>query len=423
MEKVDEAKSTCCGKCGHMHVKGTSCPKPFLTGKRHCRNRKNEDVIKGSLAELINNIESPHKFNHEYNTSDYLTSALYEIILNIDNAVETSGDLYEGIFKVGNIIYKYSIDNIDNPYEEGKSIVNISFEELNNPSGKNLPTGNAKENYIKILSTMYKIIVDFINIKSPEYIGISSLDKSGYWKIYNNLVKTNKLKGYNRKNSGLTFRNKQGDTGKIIILKKNKELKEELCCSRKIINEGPELIKESLISEGLLYHIDNNLPLRENTYRPLSDNYFKLFKEARKLYTEGLLKVKKEDAELLESNIGEFDVYNGVTVPLDYIFDIDELINEIKHRGKNIELNKPKRGGTKKFYVYVKTPGGNIKKISFGDTTGLKAKLNNPKARQSFAKRHNCANKNDKTKAGYWSCRLPRYAKMLGFKTSFGGFW
>lgn len=36
---LNEEKSTCCGKCGHYHVKGTSCPKPFLTGKRHCRNR------------------------------------------------------------------------------------------------------------------------------------------------------------------------------------------------------------------------------------------------------------------------------------------------------------------------------------------------------------------------------------------------
>ena len=35
-----EGTSTCCGKCGHKHVKGTSCPKPFLTGARHCRNRK-----------------------------------------------------------------------------------------------------------------------------------------------------------------------------------------------------------------------------------------------------------------------------------------------------------------------------------------------------------------------------------------------
>lgn len=36
---VNEGVSTCCGRCGHKHVKGTSCPKPYLTGKRHCRNR------------------------------------------------------------------------------------------------------------------------------------------------------------------------------------------------------------------------------------------------------------------------------------------------------------------------------------------------------------------------------------------------
>ena len=39
---LDEKKGTCCGKCGHVHVKGTSCPKPFLTGKRHCNRRTNE---------------------------------------------------------------------------------------------------------------------------------------------------------------------------------------------------------------------------------------------------------------------------------------------------------------------------------------------------------------------------------------------
>lgn len=37
---MNEVASTCCGKCGHKHVKGTSCPKPYLTGARHCRNRK-----------------------------------------------------------------------------------------------------------------------------------------------------------------------------------------------------------------------------------------------------------------------------------------------------------------------------------------------------------------------------------------------
>jgi hypothetical protein len=92
---------------------------------------------------------------------------------------------------------------------------------------------------------------------------------------------------------------------------------------------------------------------------------------------------------------------------------------------KTPALNKPKRGGSKKFYVYVRDPKSKrIKKVSFGMAGGgLRAKLNNPKARKAFAKRHNCAQKKDKTKASYWSCRLPRYAKALGFNTTFSGYW
>ena len=37
-----EKKGTCCHKCGHVHVKGTSCPKPYLTGDRSCARAKNE---------------------------------------------------------------------------------------------------------------------------------------------------------------------------------------------------------------------------------------------------------------------------------------------------------------------------------------------------------------------------------------------
>jgi len=99
-------------------------------------------------------------------------------------------------------------------------------------------------------------------------------------------------------------------------------------------------------------------------------------------------------------------------------------LKEAKYQGKTVQLNSPKRGGNKKFFVYVKDPKTKkIKKVSFGGTTGLKAKINDPKARQSFAKRHNCAEKKDKTKPGYWSCRLPRYSKLLGLKGSYSGFW
>jgi hypothetical protein len=190
------------------------------------------------------------------------------------------------------------------------------------------------------------------------------------------------------------------------------------CNGPQLISEGQEQI---MLSEGMKYHITEGRQLIHNIYRPLSENYFSLFREARELYNKGVLSVTEEDAELLESNIGEFGDYNGIKVPLDYPISLDELINEVDKK-KTPPIGKPKRGGSKKFYVYVRDKG-KIKKVSFGDTTGLRAKLNNSKARKAFAARHKCAQKKDRTKASYWSCRLPRYAKLLGFKTSFSGYW
>ena len=93
-----------------------------------------------------------------------------------------------------------------------------------------------------------------------------------------------------------------------------------------------------------------------------------------------------------------------------------------EYRGKKVALNKPKRGGSKKFYVYVKSKKGNVKKVSFGDT-GLSVKLKQRGARASFAARHKCATKKDKTKAGYWSCNIGRYWKSLGGGSNFSGYW
>ena len=95
----------------------------------------------------------------------------------------------------------------------------------------------------------------------------------------------------------------------------------------------------------------------------------------------------------------------------------DKDIDEAEYQGKKVELNKPKRGGSKKYYVYVKNPKTDrVKKISFGDVTGLKTKANNKKRAKSFAARHNCEKINDKMKAGYWACRLPRYGLVKGGK-------
>ena len=111
--------------------------------------------------------------------------------------------------------------------------------------------------------------------------------------------------------------------------------------------------------------------------------------------------------------------YNG----FDMLKASVEYIPEAEYRGKKVQLNKPKRGGSKKFYVYVKNPKtGNVKKVSFGDT-GLSVKLKQRGARASFAARHKCAQKKDKTKAGYWSCNIGRYWKSLGGGSNFSGYW
>ena len=80
-----------------------------------------------------------------------------------------------------------------------------------------------------------------------------------------------------------------------------------------------------------------------------------------------------------------------------------EPLQEAEYQGKKVKLNDPIRGGSKKFYVYVKD-GDKVKKVSFGDTTGLSIKRDDPARRKSFRARHNCDNPGPKTKARYWSC-------------------
>ena len=190
-----------------------------------------------------------------------------------------------------------------------------------------------------------------------------------------------------------------------------------------LLTEG--VLFEQPISENLLYHIKNGKPITENTFRYGSTAFINLWKEARTLYSRDILNVGEEDEHiLLETHLGEYGMFEGDRVPLDLPMLDEELLLEAKYQGKEVALGKPKRGGSKKFYVYVMNPKTKkVKKVSFGGTTGLTAKINDSEARTNFAKRHNCAEKKDKTKPGYWACRLPRYASLLGVKGSYSGFW
>jgi hypothetical protein len=187
-----------------------------------------------------------------------------------------------------------------------------------------------------------------------------------------------------------------------------------------ILNES--IAPKEILSENLRYHVENKLPLTENTFRYGSKSFLNLWAEARSLYLREVIHVNDDDKEILEeTDLGNYGMYEGKKVPLDLPMLEEEELEEAEDKKKTPPIGKPKRGGSKKFYVYVRDKG-KVKKVSFGQA-GMSAKINDPKARRAFAARHDCKNKKDRTKPSYWSCRLPRYAKLLGLKSSFSGFW
>lgn len=181
----------------------------------------------------------------------------------------------------------------------------------------------------------------------------------------------------------------------------------------------------TLISENLKYHLDNNIPILENVFRPFSNSFYELISEARKQYDSGNQGFSDLDKHLFQTtDFGKFELFEGNLVPLDLPMEEIEEINEAEYKGKKVNLNKPMRSsGPKKYKVYVKNPKtGKIKVVNFGDVKGgLTAKVSDPKARARFSKRHNCPSKKDKMTAGYWSCRINRYANIFG--KSYPGFW
>lgn len=183
------------------------------------------------------------------------------------------------------------------------------------------------------------------------------------------------------------------------------------------------LIEPTSISDNLKYHIEKQIPLSENIFRTYSESYFELLEEVRSLYFENKIELCDADAELVESDLGKREIFEDREVYLDAPIEVEEdLLMELKHRGRTVRLNRPIRtpGGPKKYAVYVKSKNGNVKKVTFGDPN-LRVRGRSKARRKSFAARHKCSQKKDRTTAGYWSCRSHRI-RSLGNKGK-GKYW
>ena len=164
--------------------------------------------------------------------------------------------------------------------------------------------------------------------------------------------------------------------------------------------------------------VDNCVPMEEDIAtkdevldliaRKNFDKDFKDLSEVEADFVKGEAKKRNLDEEDMDINdLMEMEI-------------IDENITEAKYQGKTVDLNKPTRGDSKKFKVYVNTGKKNadgsikVKKVNFGHggTTAKKAgqktmsiRKSNPKARSAFRARHNCSSPGPKTMARYWSCK------------------
>ena len=193
--------------------------------------------------------------------------------------------------------------------------------------------------------------------------------------------------------------------------------------------------KDPTLEEAVQYHLDKNISITENVFRPGSDMFFKLIGEAKRLYAEGkYTPVDEYEQDLLKSDIGEIAEYEGQPVVLD--FPIEETIEEAcwtgyvqkgmkKKGGKMVPncvneedetsgqgIGKPFRsngGGA----VYVKNAKGNVIKVNFSQS-GMRKRINEPDRVRSFVARHHCLTNKDRTSASYWACRWPRYFSNTG---------
>lgn len=166
------------------------------------------------------------------------------------------------------------------------------------------------------------------------------------------------------------------------------------------------------LEEAVSYHLENKISFTENVFRPGSEMFFAMMKEAKRLYKEGKYTPSDEyEEDLLNSDIGEKVVFEGQEVMLDFPFaeEINEEGGSDPTGGKGI--GKPFRqggGGA----VYVRS-GDGVRKITFSNS-GMAKKYNDPARVRSFVARHHCLTNKDKTSRSYWACRWPRYFSNSG---------
>jgi hypothetical protein len=112
-----------------------------------------------------------------------------------------------------------------------------------------------------------------------------------------------------------------------------------------ILNENA---KKTILSENLKYHLKNRITIQESVFRIGSESWCDLINEVRELHEDGLIMLNEEEQEIIDSDAGEYGLYEGEDVPLDAPF-----------------LLEVKNDGTKLYGVFVLDENEQTKKVVF----------------------------------------------------------
>jgi hypothetical protein len=106
--------------------------------------------------------------------------------------------------------------------------------------------------------------------------------------------------------------------------------------------------KKLNLSEGVRYHLKNGISIQESIFRIGSESWCDLINEVRELQEEGLILLSEAEQEFIDSDAGEYGLYEGEDVPLDAPF-----------------LLEVKNDGTKVYGVFVLDENEQTKKVVF----------------------------------------------------------
>jgi hypothetical protein len=455
---LDEKKGTCCHKCGHVHVKGTSCPTPYLKGERSCARRslkeaeqtnhyKERKVERGTIA----GIEMAKAAYGEYNVEEtnqklipFLQTKLNQKLAEVEGRdFEVSNNFNLGVCVLMPILVsgdkKYKITMVTNGDEKGTFYLAILMNNAlitmypTNASGtkevESTITDHTKREYPDNNKDAKALFPEssIVEINIDELYG-KEVKKAGEQKASEDTLDYKVRTDYR---VGTTFDHKQFGPGKIVAADKGGKAGPDgridwvdvkyakpfmkggkLQDTRRFNNILTSAYFGKTVKE--LHTMKHNNHDEHHQLRADVDEASKgLWANIRAKQARGE-KPAKKGSEAYNKAVSAAKKINALdeteeycpTCLAEYLTEYADKIEEAEYRGRKVSLGKPflTPGGPKKRSVYVKNAKGNVVKVNFGDPN-LKIKKNIPARRKSFRARHKCDTAKDRTSPRYWSCK------------------